>query len=258
MIPYNIIPMFHIGFLHINMYGIMFALGALVATLLAAHIAKKRGINKEVIYDLALYMLVGGIIGARLVYVIFYWPADVPLGFFDIFKIWQGGIAFFGGLIGGILALYIYTRKHKLNFWVYADIFTVPLIAGHILGRFGDYFTGGHPGKVTNLPWAIYMDNALRHPVVLYEILGLLAILAIVSALMKKGLFDGFVFASYTMLYSAQRIVLDYFRIESTDPRFLGLTPSQFISIALLIAAICFIAIKLKGLNFRAKKQAII
>ena len=134
----------------------------------------------------------------------------------------------------------------------------MPLIAGHILGRFGDYFTGGHPGKITNLPWAIYMDNAFRHPIVLYEILGLLIIFAVVSSLMKNKFFDGFVFASYTVLYSAQRIFLDYFRIESTDPRFLGLTPSQFISIALLIAAICFIAMKLRKLNFRAEKPAII
>ena len=134
----------------------------------------------------------------------------------------------------------------------------MPLIAGHILGRFGDYFTGGHPGKITNLPWAIYMDNAFRHPIVLYEILGLLIIFAVVSSLMKNKFFDGFVFASYTVLYSAQRIFLDYFRIESTDPRFLGLTPSQFISIALLITAICFIAIKLRKLNSRTEKPAII
>jgi len=244
MIPYKILPMFKIGPLHVNMYGIMFALGFLAAIILATREAKKRNIKKEIIQDLALYLLIGAIVGARLFYVIFYWPKDSPLTFLDIFKIWEGGLAFFGGFIGALAMGYVYLKKNKLNFWIYADIFTVPLVIGHIFGRLGDYFVGGHPGKVTNLPWAIYLHNALRHPIVLYEIIGLCIIVIILSNLKKFKFFSGFLFLSYVMLYSIQRTILDFFRIESTDPKYLGLTPSQYIVIVLFIIAAYFMIIK--------------
>ena len=157
MIPYKVFPMFQIGPLHINMYGIMFALGFLIATWLAVKEAKKRGIKKEVIENLVFYILIGSIIGARLFYVFFYWPADIPLTFWDIFKVWEGGMAFFGGFIGALIAGLVYVRKRKLDFWKFADLLTLPLIVGHILGRLGDYFTGGHPGKITQFPFALYL-----------------------------------------------------------------------------------------------------
>lgn len=235
MIPYHIIPSFQIGFFYINMYGVMFALGVLVAILLAGKEADRKSIQKEVIYDLVLYLLIGILIGARLFYVFFYWPKDVTLTFLDVFKVWQGGLAFFGGLVGAIIAGFIYVKKKRLDFWVFADIFAVPLVTGHIFGRLGDYLTGGHPGKVTDVPWAIYMDNALRHPVVLYEIIGLVIIVIILLNLKKFKLFDGFLFLSYLILYSVQRMFLDLFRLESTDPRFFSLTPSQIMAIFLLV-----------------------
>ena len=249
MIPYKVFPMFELGPLHFNMYGIMFALGAFAAIMIAAKEAKKRNIDEDIIHDLAMYMLIGGIIGARLFYVLFYWPKGVDLSFLDIFKVWEGGLAFFGGFLGGVITAYIYTRRHKLDFWNYADIFTIPLIAGHILGRIGDYLTGGHPGKITNLPWAIFMENAPRHPVVLYEIIGLLIILLIIFNLnkffnKKKIESRGSVFLVYVMLYSLQRMFLDLFRLDSTDPRFMGLTPSQFVVIILFITAVCVISSK--------------
>ena len=159
--------------------------------------------------------------------------------------VWKGGLAFFGGLIGALVSGYIYLKKNKLNFWIYADIFAVPLVIGHIFGRLGDYFTGGHPGKITNLPWAIYLDNALRHPVVLYEIIGLFIIVVILLNLKKIKFFNGFLFSTYVMLYSIQRMVLDFFRIESTDPRYFGLTPTQYLVIILFVLSAIFIWINL-------------
>jgi len=244
MIPYKVFSMFEIGPLHINMYGIMFALGVLVAYFLAAREAKKRNINVEIIEDLVLYLSIGLIIGARTFYVLFYWPEDVQLTIFGALAIWKGGLAFFGGFFGALLAGYIYVKKKKLDFWLYADIFTIPLIVGHIFGRFGDYFTGGHPGKMTDLPWAIFLDNALRHPVVLYEIMGLSIILLVLLNLKKFKHLNGFLFSSYVILYSFQRMILDVFRIESTDPRYFGLTPTQYTVIVLFFIAVYFMARK--------------
>ncbi|MEK6858244.1 MAG: prolipoprotein diacylglyceryl transferase [Nanoarchaeota archaeon] len=249
MLPYKIFPMFELGPLHINMYGIMFALGVLVASLLAVREAKKRNIDKEIIWDLVFYLIMGIIIGARLFYVIFYWPREIDLTLWNAIAIWRGGLAFFGGFLGALTAGYIFAKKRKLNFLLLADIFTIPLVVGHILGRLGDYFTGGHPGKITTLPWGIYLDGAMRHPVVLYEIIGLVIIVILLFYLKKCNLFNGFLFSSYIILYSSQRMMLDFFRIESTDPRFLGLTPTQHLVIFLAILLVTFILLNLKKMK---------
>jgi len=246
MIPYKVLPMFHFGPLHVNMYGIMFAAGVIVAMLLAVREAKKRNIKPETIWDISLYLFAGMLLGARLFYVLFYWPENMPLTLYGALAVWNGGLAFFGGLIGAIAAGSIYIKKHKLEFWLYADIFAVPLVIGHIFGRMGDYFTGGHPGITTDLPWAIYLNGALRHPVVLYEILGLIIIAFILINLKRAKSANGFLFSSYAALYSVQRFILDFFRIEDTDPRYLGLTPSQFIVIVLFLIAVYFAITKRK------------
>ncbi len=256
MIPYKIFPIFKLGPSHINMYGIMFAFGVLVASLLAAREAKKRNIQKEIIWDLIFYLLIGIIIGARLFYILFYWPEGMPFTFWKALAIWHGGLAFFGGFLGALAAGYLFVQKRKLKFWLLADIFTVPLVIGHIFGRLGDYFTGGHPGKITSLPWGIFLDGAVRHPVVLYEIIGLVVIVTILLNLKriksKLSLFDGFLFSSYVILYSVQRMILDFFRIESTDPRFLGFTPTQHLAVILFILSAIFMCINLK--KAKAKK----
>lgn len=246
MIPYTVFPMLKLGPLHFNMYGVMFALGALIVIFLAAREAERRGIDKKSIENLSFYMLLGVIFGARLFFVLFYWPKGEPLTFFNAIAIWNGGLSWFGGFVGAVIFLYLYTMKNKLNFLKYADIFTLPLVIGHILGRIGGYLTGQHPGKPTDLPWAIYLNGVLRHPVVLYEILGLTLILLIVWRLKKTKYFEGFLFSSYIVLYSIQRMILDFFRIESTDPRYLGLTPSQYIVIALFVLSGYFIVYKFR------------
>jgi len=249
MIPYKVFPMLELGPLHINMYGIMFALGVLAASLLALKEAKKRSINENTIWDLVFYLLLGIIIGARTFYVLFYWPEGIPLTLIGALSVWNGGLAFFGGFLGALMAGYLFTKKRKLSFWSLADIFTVPLVVGHIFGRLGDYFTGGHPGKITSLPWGIYFNDMVRHPVVLYEIIGLIIIVVILLNLRKiqsrLKLFEGFLFSSYVLLYSLQRMILDFFRIESTDPRVLGLTPTQYFVIILFGFAIVFIIVNI-------------
>lgn len=238
MIPYKVFPMFKLGPLRFNLYGLMFALGIGVASYLAGKAAEKHGIKRDIINDLTFIIIISAIIGARLFYVVFYWPTGTPLSFWDIFKIWEGGIAFFGGFLGALLGTILFIRKKGLDFWTYADLYTLPLIIGHILGRIGDYLTGGHPGRITSMPWSIYLNNALRHPVVLYEISGLVIIGFVILNLQRFKKFEGFLFLVYVQLYAIQRMILDFFRIESTDPRTLGLTPSQFFVIIMFLVSL--------------------
>ncbi len=250
MIPYYTLPPLQIGPLHLNAYGFMFALGVLIASLLAAREARKRNLDEEIIWDLVFYLLIGIILGARLFYLLFYWPEEITLTFWEALAIWHGGLAFFGGFLGAIAAAWFFSKIKKIKFWLLADIFTLPLVVGHIIGRLGDYLTGGHPGKITTLPWGIYLDEAIRHPVVLYEIIGLVIIAVILLNLKKVGPFDGFLFSSYVILYSTQRMILDFFRMESSDPRLLGLTPTQHLVVFLLLLSLLF-----QIVNFKKRKR---
>ncbi len=249
MIPYYTLPPLQIGPLHLNAYGLMFALGVLVASLLAAREARRRNLDEEIIWDLVFYLLMGIILGARLFYLLLYWPEEITLTFWEALAVWHGGLAFFGGFLGAIGAAFVFSKMRKIRFWLLADLFTVPLLVGHILGRLGDYLTGGHPGKITTLPWGIYLEGAARHPVVLYEILGLAIIVIILLNLKKRDYFEGFLFSSYVILYSTQRMILDFFRMESTDPRLLGLTPTQHLVVILFLLSLLF-----QIVNFKKRK----
>lgn len=244
MIPYKPIPNIDLGFIQLHWYGIFAALGFLAAILLAERYARKQGVPENTVQSLGMWLIVGGLAGARLSYVLFYWPSDFQLTFFAALKFWEGGLAWFGGFIGAVISGFLYLKKHSLDFWQYADLFTIPLVVGHVFGRIGDYVIGGHPGKVTTLPWAIWMDGAARHPVVLYEITGLIIILGFCLYARRWKLPEGVLFLVYTSLYAVQRFFLDFFRIESTDPRTFGLTPSQLLVIVIFATAISIMLTK--------------
>ncbi len=232
MIPYKIIPMIHLGPFHISMYGIMFAIGVIVAYYIARIFAKKRGIDENILSELLVYIVVSGVVGARLLYIALH-PSDFLTNPISILKIWEGGLAYFGGLIAALVTGYFYAKKKKVDFFLFADLIAIPLVIGHIFGRIGDYLTGGHPGTITNLPWSIFLDNATRHPVVLYEIVGLLLILGILFFIQNR-VRKGELFLVYLMLYSIQRFMLDFFRDETS---FYGLKSAQFITFVLFIIA---------------------
>jgi len=241
--PYQTFEAFHLGILSINFYGIFFALGILVAILLAKKEAKFRGKDPQIIEDLSIYLILGIIIGARAFYLLFFWPENSQFTFFDIFAVWNGGMAFFGGLLGAILAGYLFCRKHKLDFYKFLDIFTIPIIVGHIFGRIGAYLIGNQPGKIADLPWSIYFEGALRHPVELYDMIGLIVILAIIMLIKYRfKLKKGILFAIYIILYGFERFFLiDPFRTVSTDPLYYGFTASQYLIVFLVILALVYI-----------------
>jgi phosphatidylglycerol:prolipoprotein diacylglycerol transferase len=245
MIPYEKIEVLNLGFIDIKIWGLLVSLGFILAILLIIKEAEKRKLELENIYDLCFWILVGAIVGGRLFYVLF--NLSGIDGFFDIFKIWEGGMSFFGGFIFAILFSYIYLKKKKLNFWKYSDL-VIPYVAlGYAVGRIGCYLIGDHLGKITNVAWGIFYGGALRHPVALYHILLGLGLFVVLYKLRGKY-FDGFLTILFVLVYGVFRFFLDFLRIE---PLYSGLTDGQYLSIVFVVIGITLLLMK----KFKSKKK---
>jgi len=217
--------LFSIGPFSVKAWGLMAAIGFIVALFFILQEAKRRKIDSEKIYSIALLILVGGLIGSRIGWIL----ETGTTNFVEMIKIWQGGVVWFGALIGGLIAACIYIKVKKLNLWKYLDIFAIGLPLGMAIGRIGCYLIGDHVGKATALPWAISL-NGLTHPIPLYEIAVLVPLFFVIFSLRKKKLFDGALFSIYIIGYSLARFWLDFLR---TDPTYAGLTVAQYASVVL-------------------------
>ena len=249
-----------IGPINIYWYGFLIVLGVLAAIGVAVYLAKFHKIKADVIVDLAVWLIIGGLIGAR-VYDVFLESPYFLTNPLDIFKIWQGGLAIHGGILGGILALWIFTKRHSAagNFWQLAAIIAAVLPLAQAIGRWGNYFNQELFGYPTNLPWGIpidivhrpwqYLNNSYFHPAFLYESLGNLAIFAILFFLqiwlIKKQKFSAFSYAlcvmGYAILYSVLRFTTEFIRIDST-PAILGLRFPQLISLIVIFLSLGYLA----------------
>lgn len=243
-----------IGPLTIHTYGVLVAVGFLVALLLAVRQAGKQGISSNTILDLGFYVLVSAIVGSRLLFVFTNINHYVkhPL---DIFKIWEGGLVFLGGLILATLVAAWYMRKHKLDTWTIADIFAPSIAIGHAIGRLGCFSAGCCYGKeAEGLPWAVTFLNPESlaklgiplHPTQLYESFGELLNFIILIILRRRQSFKGQLFWTYILLYSVLRFVVEIYRGDEIRGFFIsGISVSQGISIIMAIVALIVIAGKL-------------
>ena len=231
MIPYKIYTTIDLGFFNIYVWGLLVAIGFLVGIFLAAREAKAKKVNVNTIYDLSFYAILGGIVGGRVGYILSHLN-EFSYDVLEIFRVWNGGMSFFGGFAFATLFCYLYMRKHKLNFWKYADIFAIPLIVGHAIARIGCYLAGQHIGSPTNLPWAIVVNGIPRHPMPAYEFLTLISIAFILIYIKRFKLREGILFSMAVILYSIVRFFLTFLRIE--DPTLYGLTGSQYAIIILI------------------------
>lgn len=257
-----------IGPVNIYWYGFFIVLGTLAALAVAARLARIYGIKADTIIDLAFWLIIGGLIGARIYAVLLEWPyfQANPL---DILKVWQGGLAIHGALIGGAITLWLYAKKFKHNFWQLAAIIATVLPLAQAIGRWGNYFNQELFGKPTNLPWGIpidplhrpleYLNSQYFHPTFLYESLGNLLIFIILISLhiwlIKKQLFSAQRYAlcvmSYAVLYSLLRFSTEFLRLDPT-PVFFGLRLPQIVSLAIIFAGIIYLITKLIRSRFPA------
>ncbi len=229
---------FFIGTFEIRFYGIILMLGALAGALLAQKEAKRRGHDPEIVWDMMLWLLIGGIIGARLWHVFTPPPSSIAQGFttqyyfthpLDLINTRNGGLGIPGAIIGGIIVLYIFTRKHKLSFLEWADISAPALALAQAIGRGGNYVNQELYGAPTSLPWKIFIDvqhrlsgfeeQAYYHPLFLYETLwnlGNMAILLWVSRRFPDRVKDGDIFLLYLIIYPIGRFLLEFLRLDAS------------------------------------------
>ena len=232
-LPYKSYISWNIGPLTIHAFGLMVALAFLVATLLAVREAKRRRLDSERIYGLVIWLIVGGIFGSRILYVIGNWSYFFPHDIFAIFKVWEGGMDWIGGFLGAIVTGFLYLKFNRLKFWKYADTLAPSIAIGHAIGRIGCILgDGGHVGKLTTMPWGFLVNNEIRHVTAWYGLILESFNFFILWKLRKKKYFDGFLLMTYIFIYSIGRFIIDFFRV---DPVYYGLTGTQWILIALFL-----------------------
>lgn len=245
-LQFNINPIaFSIGDISVRYYGIIIAVGLVIAAIVCSVLAKKDDLDPDVITDIVLFGAPTGIICARLYYVIFNW-AEYKGDLKSIFAIWNGGLAIYGGIIGAVLAAYIYLRIKKLNALKVLDICVIGLLIGQAIGRWGNFVNAEAYGSLTNLPWGMVvtspMSQIMVHPTFLYEslwnIIGLIGILIY----RKHKKFHGEIFLLYIAWYGIGRCWIEGLRADSL--MFLGVRVSQMLALVSATAAIVILLIQ--------------
>ncbi len=255
----------HLGtLLYIRFYGLILVTGAVIGTYLASTEARRKGQDPNLVWDALVWALIGGIIGARLYHVFTPPPSMVTAGFttaayfadpIKIFEVWNGGLGIPGGIVGGLLALWLYTRYAKVDFLTWVDIAAPGVPLAQAIGRWGNFVNQELYGKPTNLPWAIYIAPQNRvagftqferfHPVFLYEsILNLLVCLAMLwlARRFAERLRPGDMLLLYLMFYSTARFFMEFLRLDSSG--FGNLNINQTLSAVVAVMAGIWFAIR--------------
>ena len=254
MIVHNFDPvLIDLGLFQIRWYSIAYILGIIIGWWYATKIIKLTTANKynfeqiktSHFNDLIIYLVVGIIFGGRLGYVFFYNPEYFSQNFFEIFKIWQGGMSFHGGLIGIVVSIILFAKKTNTDFFKFADIISCVAPIGIFLGRIANFINGELYGKISNLPWAIIFPNGgniARHPSQIYEAIlegVILFILINYLALKKKLLFKtGYISALFLVSYSVLRLLSENFREPDAHLGYLF----NYFSMGTILSIITFLA----------------
>jgi phosphatidylglycerol:prolipoprotein diacylglycerol transferase len=246
---------FHIGSFAVHSYGVMMALAFLAGLWTATLRARRENISGERVADVTLWLMVGAILGARIVYVTTYWKqefADQPLS--EIFMIQHGGLVYYGGLIGATIAGMIYIHWKKMPLWKTADVFAPSIALGSVFGRIGCLLNGCCYGRACSLPWAISFpaDNPLHppttpvHPTEIYDALLNLVLYIFLAWLFRRKKFDGQIFATYLIVYAVFRSIVEYFRGDYPPDHVhftFGLTSAQLVSVPIFIIGLALAAV---------------
>ena len=223
-----------LGFLQIRYYSLVYLAGFLLTLWMMLRKRESLGLQKDDCYDLLVYLILGTILGARLFEVVFWEPGYYFSHPLKIIAIWEGGMSYHGGLVGVMIAAWLFCKKKKVDVWKLADIIIVPAALMLAFGRIANFINGELVGRITTASWCVVFSGyeGCRHPQQLYAaayrfliFFGLLG----VQKLRKK---QGFVFWSYVLLEGVGRFVVDFFR---EDVLYLGLSLGQWISLGMIV-----------------------
>ena len=246
----------------------MIALAFLAGLWTATRRARRENIPGERIADLVFWIMIAGMIGARVVYVTTYWNEFAHQPISEIFMIQHGGLVYYGCLIGAAIACFIYMRWKKMPFWKTADILAPSVALGNAIGRIGCLLNGCCYGRECHLPWAIRFPNQSAawlqqfqeglvgrtdpslpvHPTEIYDALLNFALYLGLAWLFRNKKFDGQVFATYLIFYAVFRSLVELFRGDyPPDHIHHGLTSAQLVSIPVFIAGLLLAALLSQG-----------
>lgn len=246
--------------LPIHGFGVMVVVAFYTAMALAARRAGKERLNPDSLYDVALWMLLGGVVGARLFYVVEYW-GDRIHGLADVFKIWEGGVVFYGGLIGGFTGFFLAWWSRPFPILATLDTLAPSVAIGGGIGRLGCFLNGCCYGDVCAIPglsvqfpkgsppWnaerarGLIGSDALQslplHPTQLYSALDGLLLFLLLQAFYPRRRRDGEVFALWMVAYPISRFVIERLR-DDESALYAGMTVSQLVSLGLLTSGLAF------------------
>ena len=255
--------LFRIADFPITSYGLWLALGMLLALFAASRLGARDGLPRESIYDIGLWTLIGGLLGSKILMLL----VEDNVNVFSLDFLRSGGV-YYGGFLGGFIALVLLIRFYKLPFWKVADAFAPGVALGQAFGRQGCFAAGCCWGKHTDLPWGVHFTPAgheytgvpiygpdgsdlYLHPTQLYESFFMLLVFGFLVYLHRKKKFDGQILIAYAIIYSIFRFSIEFVR---DDPRgdllglttLTGLSTSQLLSVVVAAGAIIFMIMRLR------------
>ena len=238
--------LFQFGSFALHTYGLFIAVGFLLGIGLALKESRRKGIPSEKILDLSFFIIISAIVGSRLLYVVinYTYYLDHPLAFF---KIWEGGLVFYGGFILAFLTGLWYLKKQQLPFWEMGDLLAPSIAIGQVFGRLGCFAAGCCFGEKTDLPWAVTFSHpdslapagVALHPTQLYEALAALVIFLILMLLKGRPSVPGYRILLYLFLYGSVRWGIEFFRGDYRGTLIGGgWSDTQYISLLLITFSI--------------------
>lgn len=272
---------FRVFGIDIAYYGVVVVTGMLIGLLIVNAEARRRHQNADQYWDMEMIALLFGIVGARIYYVIFEWD-NYKDNLLEIFNTRQGGLAIYGGIIGALIAVYIYGRIKKLSFPIMVDCITPGLVIGQVIGRWGNFFNreafGGYTDNLfaMQLPVSAVRQNEITqqmwnhvqtisgvdyiqvHPTFLYEGVWNLGVFLVLWLYRKHKKFDGEIFLIYLVLYGMGRLWIEGLRTDQLLLPAVGIPVSQIVSVGAMIVGIILIVRKRLQLKKEARTQDVV
>lgn len=236
----------HLWQFQIRYYGLAWVFGFFLVYYAMKRAVKRKEleISEEKIENYMVYLILSVILGARLFHVLFSDPTYYFSNLAKIFAVWEGGVAFHGGLTGGVLATYYFVRKNNISWKKLGDLVAIPLVFALGIGRIANFINGELWGTVTDVSWCVNFQNVFgcRHPTQIYEALANFSIFGILLFFKREDRKEGFVFFMFILLMGISRFLISFLR---EDPKFLGLSDGQYFSLIMIIIS-CYILFRKK------------